>query len=66
MLNYFLPGGTFDLIEPAKTTASEATTAAQQAMCGQPCILSQIQEREADLMALAEVSHALDEKASAT
>lgn len=41
---------------------SEVTVAAQQAMYSQPCTLSQIQEREADIRALAELSRALDKK----
>lgn len=59
-----LQGDAFDSIAQAKTTANEATVAAQQAMYGQPCTLSQIQEREADIRALAELSRALDKKAS--
>lgn len=59
----FTPNGdTFDSIAQAKTTANEATAAAQQTMYGQPCTLSQIQEREADIRALAELSRALDKK----
>ncbi|KAF7056393.1 hypothetical protein CFC21_063801 [Triticum aestivum] len=59
----FIPNGdAFDSIAQAKTTANEATVAAQQAMYGQPCTLSQIQEREADIRALAELSRALDKK----
>lgn len=61
-----MQGDTFDSIAQAKTTANEATAAAQQTMYGQPCTLSQIQEREADIRALAELSRALDKKASAT
>ncbi|KAM3271284.1 hypothetical protein ACQJBY_041827 [Aegilops geniculata] len=55
-------GGAPRLIPNAKTTANEATVAAHQAMYGQPCTLSQIQEREADIRALAELSRALDKK----
>ncbi|KAF7069830.1 hypothetical protein CFC21_075405 [Triticum aestivum] len=55
-------GGAPRFIPNAKTTANEATVAAQQAMYGQPCTLSQIQEREADIRALAELSRALDKK----
>ncbi|KAF7069827.1 hypothetical protein CFC21_075405 [Triticum aestivum] len=59
----FIPNGdAFDSMAQAKTTANEATVAAQQAMYGQPCTLSQIQEREADIRALAELSRALDKK----
>ncbi|XP_062185503.1 protein ALWAYS EARLY 2-like isoform X3 [Phragmites australis] len=46
----------------AKATVNEVTVAAQQAMYNQPCTLSQIQEREADIRALAELSRALDKK----
>ncbi|KAL5670996.1 hypothetical protein ACJX0J_015302, partial [Zea mays] len=49
----------------AKATVNEVAIAAQQAMYNQPCSLSQIQEREADIRALAELSRALDKKASA-
>ncbi|KAF7048997.1 hypothetical protein CFC21_057625 [Triticum aestivum] len=55
-------GDAFDSTAQAKTTANEATVAAHQAMYGQPCTLSQIQEREADIRALAELSRALDKK----
>ncbi|KAG2584872.1 protein ALWAYS EARLY 2-like isoform X6 [Panicum virgatum] len=46
----------------AKATVNEVTAAAQQAMYNQPSTLSQIQEREADIRALAELSRALDKK----
>ena len=46
----------------AKATASEVVAAAQQAMYSQPCTLAQIQAREADIRALAELSRALDKK----
>ncbi|XP_015696072.1 protein ALWAYS EARLY 2 isoform X2 [Oryza brachyantha] len=46
----------------AKATVNDVTVAAQQSMYSQPCTLSQIQEREADIRALAELSRALDKK----
>lgn len=46
----------------AKATVNEVAVAAQQAMYSQPCTLSQIQEREADIRVLAELSRALDKK----
>ncbi|KAG2579686.1 protein ALWAYS EARLY 2-like isoform X2 [Panicum virgatum] len=46
----------------AKATVNEVTAATQQAMYNQPSTLSQIQEREADIRALAELSRALDKK----
>ncbi|KAG8064258.1 hypothetical protein GUJ93_ZPchr0004g39168 [Zizania palustris] len=55
-------GDTIDSIAQAKVTVNEVTVAAQQAMYSQPCTLSQIQEREADIRALAELSRALDKK----
>ncbi|KAL6908230.1 hypothetical protein ACP4OV_002400 [Aristida adscensionis] len=55
-------GDTIDSIAQAKATVNEVTVAAQQAMYNQPCTLSQIQEREADIRALAELSRALDKK----
>ncbi|KAM0885301.1 hypothetical protein ACQ4PT_030394 [Festuca glaucescens] len=59
----FVPNGdTFDSVAHAKNTGNEATVAAQQAMYSQPCTLSQLQEREADIRALADLSHALDKK----
>ncbi|ONM29101.1 Protein ALWAYS EARLY 3 [Zea mays] len=54
--------GTVDSIVQAKATVNEVAIAAQQAMYNQPCSLSQIQEREADIRALAELSRALDKK----
>ncbi|CAL5005455.1 unnamed protein product [Urochloa decumbens] len=48
----------------AKATVNEVTVATQQAMYNQPSTLSQIQEREADIRALAELSRALDKKAT--
>ncbi|XP_042433882.1 protein ALWAYS EARLY 3-like isoform X2 [Zingiber officinale] len=55
-------GDTLDAIVQAKATVNQAAVAAQQAMYNQPCSLSQIQEREADIRALAELSRALDKK----
>ncbi|XP_020105525.1 protein ALWAYS EARLY 2 isoform X3 [Ananas comosus] len=55
-------GNNIDSIVQAKLAVSEVTVAAQQAMYSQPCTLSQIQEREADIRALAELSRALDKK----
>ncbi|KAK3159984.1 hypothetical protein QOZ80_1BG0053760 [Eleusine coracana subsp. coracana] len=55
-------GDTIDSIVQAKATVNEVAVAAQQAMYNQPCSLSQIQEREADIRALAELSRALDKK----
>ncbi|KAF0900420.1 hypothetical protein E2562_031596 [Oryza meyeriana var. granulata] len=46
----------------AKASVNDVTVAAQQSMYSQPCTLSQIQEREADIRALAELSRALDKK----
>ncbi|XP_038971850.1 protein ALWAYS EARLY 2-like isoform X3 [Phoenix dactylifera] len=55
-------GDTIDAIVQAKATVNEVAVAAQQAMYSQPCTLSQIQEREADIRVLAELSRALDKK----
>ncbi|XP_042456861.1 protein ALWAYS EARLY 3-like isoform X1 [Zingiber officinale] len=55
-------GDTLDAIVQAKATVNQVAVAAQQAMYHQPCSLSQIQEREADIRALAELSRALDKK----
>ncbi|XP_009404210.1 protein ALWAYS EARLY 2 isoform X2 [Musa acuminata AAA Group] len=55
-------GDTIDAIVQAKATVNQVAVAAQQAMYNQPCTLSQIQEREADIRALAELSRALDKK----
>ncbi|XP_051214162.1 protein ALWAYS EARLY 3 isoform X2 [Lolium perenne] len=61
----FVPNGdTFDSVAHAKNTGNESTVAAQQAMYSQPCTLSQLQEREADIRALADLSRALDKKAT--
>ncbi|KAJ1280082.1 hypothetical protein BS78_04G204500 [Paspalum vaginatum] len=46
----------------AKATVNEVAVATQQSMYHQPCTLSQIQEREADIRALGELSRALDKK----
>ena len=58
----FWQGDTIDAIVQAKATVNQVAVAAQQAMYNQPCTLSQIQEREADIRALAELSRALDKK----
>ncbi|XP_039814372.1 protein ALWAYS EARLY 2-like isoform X1 [Panicum virgatum] len=55
-------GDSIDSIAQAKATVNEVTAATQQAMYNQPSTLSQIQEREADIRALAELSRALDKK----
>nr|XP_015631926.1 protein ALWAYS EARLY 2 isoform X1 [Oryza sativa Japonica Group] len=55
-------GDTVDSIAQAKVAVNEVAVAAQQSMYSQPCTLSQIQEREADIRALAELSRALDKK----
>ncbi|KAJ3677681.1 hypothetical protein LUZ60_003405 [Juncus effusus] len=55
-------GDDIDSVAQAKAYANEAAAAAQHAMYSQPCTLSQIQEREADIRALAELSRALDKK----
>jgi hypothetical protein len=65
-VEFLQQGDTFDSVAHAKNTGNEATVAAQQAMYSQPCTLSQLQEREADIRALADLSRALDKKASAT
>ncbi|CAO2173294.1 unnamed protein product [Urochloa humidicola] len=57
-------GDSIDSIAQAKATVNEVTVATQQAMYNQPSTLSQIQEREADIRALAELSRALDKKAT--
>ena len=66
LLKFTQQGDSIDSIAQAKATVNEVTAAAQQAMYNQPSTLSQIQEREADIRALAELSRALDKKASAT
>lgn len=48
--------------EKANTAVNEVAVATQQSMYNQPCTLSQIQEREADIRALGELSRALDKK----
>ncbi|KAK8447878.1 hypothetical protein SEVIR_8G170900v4 [Setaria viridis] len=55
-------GDSIDSIAQAKATVNEVTVATQQAIYNQPSTLSQIQEREADIRALAELSRALDKK----
>lgn len=58
----FWQGDTIDAIVQAKATVSEVVAAAQQAVYSQPCTLAQIQAREADIRALAELARALDKK----
>ncbi|KAH9298261.1 hypothetical protein KI387_029943, partial [Taxus chinensis] len=55
-------GDTVDSVVQAKAAASEVVAAAQQAMYNQPCTLAQIQAREADIRALAELTRSLDKK----
>jgi hypothetical protein len=55
-------GDNIDSIGLAKATLNEAAMVARQAMYNQSCTMSQIQEREADIRALAELSRALDKK----
>eukprot|EP01018_Ginkgo_biloba_P039343 Gb_37435 [translate_table: standard] len=55
-------GDTVDSVIQAKAAANEVVAAAQQAMYNQPCTLAQIQAREADIRALAELTRALDKK----
>ena len=66
LMEFTQQGDSIDSIAQAKATVNEVTAATQQAMYNQPSTLSQIQEREADIRALAELSRALDKKASAT
>lgn len=66
LLGFTRQGDSIDSIAQAKATVNEVTVATQQAIYNQPSTLSQIQEREADIRALAELSRALDKKASAT
>eukprot|EP00252_Welwitschia_mirabilis_P007861 TRINITY_DN1956_c0_g2_i1.p1 TRINITY_DN1956_c0_g2~~TRINITY_DN1956_c0_g2_i1.p1 ORF type:complete len:1216 (+),score=337.50 TRINITY_DN1956_c0_g2_i1:375-4022(+) len=51
-----------DSVVQAKAAANEAAAAAQQAMYNPPCTLAQIQAREADIRALADLTRALDKK----
>ncbi|KAJ3704051.1 hypothetical protein LUZ61_007756 [Rhynchospora tenuis] len=55
-------GNRIDSVAQAKATLNEATVVARQAMYNQSSTMSQIQEREADIRALAELSRALDKK----
>lgn len=55
-------GDTLDAIVQAKAAVNEVAVAAQQAMYGQPFTLAQIQAREADIRALADLSRTLDKK----
>lgn len=47
-----------------KVAANEAVLAAQQEIYNQPLSLSQVQAREADIRALADLTRALDKKVS--
>lgn len=53
---------TVDSVIQVKAAANEAVAAAQQAMYNQPCTLAQVQAREADIRALADLTRALDKK----
>ncbi|XP_011620753.1 protein ALWAYS EARLY 3 isoform X1 [Amborella trichopoda] len=55
-------GDTVDAVMQAKAAANEVSFAAHQGMYNQPSSLSQIQAREADIKALAELTRALDKK----
>lgn len=55
-------GDTLDAIVQAKAAVNEVAVAAQQAMYTQPFTLAQIQAREADIRALADLSRTLDKK----
>ncbi|PKA56627.1 Protein always early 3 [Apostasia shenzhenica] len=55
-------GDTIDAIVQAKAAVNEVAAAAQQAMYSQPYTLAQIQAREADIRALADLSRTLDKK----
>ncbi|KAJ4746084.1 ALWAYS EARLY 2 [Rhynchospora pubera] len=55
-------GDSIDSVAQAKATLNEATVVARQAMYNQSSTMSQIQEREADIRAIAELSRALDKK----
>lgn len=55
-------GDTVDSVKQAKAAANEVVAAAQKAMHNQPCTLAQIQAREADIRALAELTRSLDKK----
>ena len=51
-----------DSVIQVKVAANEAVAAAQRAMYHQPCSLAQVQAREADIRALADLTRALDKK----
>ena len=51
-----------DTVIQVKAAANEAVAAAQEAMYHQPCSLAQVQAREADIRALADLTRALDKK----
>lgn len=53
---------TVDSVLQVKAAANEAVVAAQQAMFNQPCSLAQVQAKEADIRALADLTRALDKK----
>eukprot|EP00250_Pteridium_aquilinum_P014030 c21731_g1_i1 orf=621-4265(+) len=53
---------TVDSVLQVKAAANEAVAAAQQAMFNQPCSLAQVQAKEADIRALADLTRALDKK----
>lgn len=55
-------GDTVDSVIQAKAAANEVVAATQQALYNQPCTLAQIQAKEADIRALAELTRALDKK----
>jgi hypothetical protein len=54
-----------DSIRSAKAGTNEAAAAAQKVGLSQPFGISQLQARDADVRALADVSRALDKKVSA-
>eukprot|EP01018_Ginkgo_biloba_P039236 Gb_24703 [translate_table: standard] len=51
-----------DFVKQAKAAGNELLTSAQQAMYNWPCTLAQVQAREADIRALADLTRALDKK----
>ncbi|KAH7330857.1 hypothetical protein KP509_20G005600 [Ceratopteris richardii] len=53
---------TVDSVLQVKAAANEAVAAAQQSMLNQPCSLAQVQAKEADIRALADLTRALDKK----
>ncbi|KAJ4797445.1 ALWAYS EARLY 2 [Rhynchospora pubera] len=62
MLSQQAKGDSIDSVAQAKATLNEGTIVARQAMYDQSSTMSQIQEREADIRALAELSRTLDKK----